>query len=207
MVSPEEYTQRLERSDTTWWKQLLDVQAPYRRHIRRVVKTPVLDVGCGIGRNLLHLDGQGVGVDTNAHSVEAARRRGLVTHTADSFPSTEDALVGRYRSLLFAHVLEHMDLDAATHLVGQYLPYLANEGLVVVIVPQEAGFASDPTHVAFVGPDEIASVARSNDLEVVEIYSFPFPPWVGRWFRHNETVAVLRKVSSDSDGQPPGGHT
>lgn len=193
MVNPEDYTHRLERSDATWWKRLLDVQAPYRRHIQRVVDTPVLDVGCGIGRNLLHLSGQGVGVDTNAHSVEAARQRGLVAHTAEVFPSTEHARDGEYRSLLFAHVLEHMDLESATRLIAQYLPYLTSEGSVVVIVPQEAGFVSDPTHVAFLGPNEIVSVARSNDLEIEEIYSFPLPRWVGRLFRHNETVALLRK--------------
>ena len=193
MVSPEDYTKRLERSDTTWWKRLLDVQAPYRRHIRRVVEPPVLDVGCGIGRNLLHLDGRGVGVDTNEHSVEVARQRGLRAHTAEEFPSSDDAEVGKYGTLLLAHVLEHMDLDSASKLVGEYLPYLAQDGQVVVIVPQEVGFASDPTHVAFVGPDEIHTITRENGLRQEQLYSFPFPRWVGRVFRHNETVAILRR--------------
>ena len=193
MVTPEDYTDRLERSDASWWKRLLDVQAPYRRHIRRVAETPVLDVGCGIGRNLIHLEGQGVGVDTNAHSVDAARRRGVTAHVAEAFPASADAIENGYRTLLFAHVLEHMDLDSATRLIGEYLRYLDGRGSVIVIVPQEAGFDSDPTHVAFVGPDEIAIVARSNELEIEEIYSFPFPRWVGRWFRHNETVALLRR--------------
>lgn len=193
MVSPEDYTERLERSGSSWWKRLLDVQAPYRRHIRRVVQTPVLDVGCGIGRNLAHLDGHGVGVDTNTHSVEVARRRGLVAHTVDDFPSTDDAERGRYRTLLFAHVLEHMDLEMASRLVGDYLPYLVPDGLIVVIVPQEAGFASDPTHEAFVDSDEISRVAQANGLDIQRLYSFPFPRWVGRLFRHNETVAILRK--------------
>lgn len=193
MVSPEEYTQRLEQSDAAWWKRLLDVQAPYRRHIRRVVELPVLDVGCGIGRNLLHLDGRGVGVDTNEHSVEVARQRGLTAHRAEDFPSTDDAEDGKYRTLLFAHVLEHMDLDSASRLVGEYLPYLAPKGQVVVIVPQEVGFESDPTHVSFVGPEEIDDIAQENGLNPEDIYSFPFPRWVGRVFRHNETVAILRK--------------
>ncbi len=196
MVSPEEYTQRLEQTGSSWWKRTLDVQAPYRRHIRRIVEPPVLDVGCGIGRNLLHLDGQGVGVDTNEHSIQVARQRGLVAHTAEVFPSTDEAELGIYRTLLFAHVLEHMDLEAASDLVGDYLPYLAPDGLVLAIVPQEAGFSSDPTHVAFVGPDEIAFVARRNDLDIENLYSFPFPRWVGRLFRHNETVGLLRRRSN-----------
>lgn len=194
MVSPEDYTKRLERSDAARWKKLLDVQAPYRRHIRRVVEPPVLDVGCGIGRNLLHLDGRGVGVDMNEHSVQVARQRGLTAHTAEDFPSSDDARPGFYGTLLFAHVLEHMDLDSASRLVNEYLPYLAPQGLVVVIVPQGVGFESDPTHVSFVGQDEIEAITRENGLMQEDLYSFPFPRWVGRFFRHNETVALLRRV-------------
>ena len=190
MVGPEEYTNRL--LDRPWWKRLLDVQAPYRRHIRRITEPPVLDVGCGIGRNLAHLDGQGVGVDTNEYSIDVARKRGLVAYVAADFPGTGDARPGSYRTLLFAHVLEHMDLESASGLVGEYLPYLAPGGLVVLIVPQEAGFASDPTHVSFVGPDEIADIARANGLTEEDLYSFPFPRWAGRVFRHNETIALLR---------------
>lgn len=195
MVSPEEYTRRLERSDASWWKRVLDVQAPYRRHIRRIVEYPVLDVGCGIGRNLMHLDGRGVGIDTNEHSVEVARQRGLVAHSVADFPDSDDAEHGRYGTLLFAHVLEHMSLQEAVLLVDQYLPFAAPGGMVVVIVPQEAGFASDPTHVSFVDTDELAHVAEANALATESVYSFPFPRWAGRLFRHNETVAIMKKSS------------
>jgi SAM-dependent methyltransferase len=191
MVSPEDYTRRL--ADRSWWKRLLDVQAPYRRHIRRIVETPVLEIGCGIGRNLDHLNGRGVGVDTNEHSVEVARSRGLVAYTAHEFPST-DAADRKYETLLFAHVLEHMGPEEATDLVRTYLPFLAQNGLVVAIVPQEAGFESDPTHVSFVEISEIAQIARSVGLALDDSYSFPFPRWAGRVFRHNETVALLRRV-------------
>jgi len=45
------------------------VQAPYRRNLRRLVgDRAVLDVGCGIGRNLANLGPGSVGVDHNAHS-------------------------------------------------------------------------------------------------------------------------------------------
>jgi DNA primase len=38
---------RLRAGDPVWWKQLLDVQRPYRWHIRRLELGFVLDVGCG----------------------------------------------------------------------------------------------------------------------------------------------------------------
>jgi hypothetical protein len=40
-------------------------------------RPPECDVGCGLGRNLGHLDGNGVGVDHNAESVAIAQSRGL----------------------------------------------------------------------------------------------------------------------------------
>ncbi len=37
----------------------------------------VLDVGCGLGRNLANIGGYGVGVDHNSESVAVACSRGL----------------------------------------------------------------------------------------------------------------------------------
>ena len=61
-----------DRLQTARWKQWLDVQAPFRWNLRRLDPGFTLDIGCGIGRNLLHLPRQGVGVDTNEHCVRAA---------------------------------------------------------------------------------------------------------------------------------------
>lgn len=188
-----EYTARLERLTGKGWKRFLRVQAPYRRHIRKVVEGRVLDVGCGIGRNLQHLDGRGVGIDINPHSIELARQNGLIAYTADEFVTSADAIPASYDSLLLAHVLEHMSLEEASDLVGAYLPYLRPGGRVVVIVPQEAGFNSDSTHVNFVGPNEIAGIEERHGLVRERHYSFPFPRFAGRFFIHNETVALARK--------------
>jgi len=92
--------------------------------------------------------------------------------------------------LLFAHVLEHMPDTEATDLVRSYLRYLRRGGKVIVIVPQEAGYASDETHVNFLDGDDVAAVLTTCGLRVVRSYSFPFPRVAGRIFRHNETVVV-----------------
>jgi SAM-dependent methyltransferase len=152
----------------------------------------VLDVGCGLGRNLLHLDGNGVGVDTSTSSVEVARSHGLVAYTVEEFPDAPEALTGGFDSLLFAHVLEHMELGEATDLVASYLPYLRREGMVIVIVPQKAGYATDDTHVNFLDHDDVADVLTGHGLEIARSYSFPFPRAAGTVFRHNETVVTAR---------------
>jgi SAM-dependent methyltransferase len=193
MTSDREYTTRLEQQTGKGWKRLFGVQAPYRRHIRRVVEGRVLDVGCGIGRNLQHLDGRGVGVDINPHSIEVARRSGLTVYTNDEFVTSVDAVESGFDTMLFAHVLEHMNSDHASALLGAYLPYLRPGGRVVVIVPQEAGFRSDPTHVTFLDLDELAHIEAKHGLMREAGYSFPLPRSAGRVFTHNETVALSRK--------------
>jgi SAM-dependent methyltransferase len=193
MSSDRDYTARLQAQTDKGWKRLLGAQVPYRRHIRKVVEGRVLDVGCGIGRNLQHLDGHGVGVDVNPHSIEVARSNGLTAYTVEEFESVPNATQGRYDSLLFAHVLEHMTPEEASALLGAYLPYLRDRGRVVVIVPQEAGFRSDPTHVAFLGLDDLARIEADHGLLREAGYSFPLPRPAGRFFTHNETVSITRK--------------
>lgn len=189
------YTGRLERLEGVWWKRLVDVQRPYRWNLRRLRLGFVLDVGCGLGRNLVNLGGgrAGVGVDHNAESVAAATRRGLVAFLPDAFRSSPFAVPGRFDALLVAHVAEHMKLDEAKALVREYLPYLRSGGRAVFITPQEAGFRADPTHVEFMDLDALNRLARDAGLEPERAYSFPFPRALGGLFKYNEFVLVARK--------------
>ncbi len=192
MTDDRDYTDRLITSGDARWKRVLDVQAPYRWNLRRLEPGTVLDVGCGIGRNLAHLDGDGVGVDTNPTSIAEARRRGFEAHTVDDVDA--GAIDGRtFDALLFAHVLEHMTRAEAEDLVARYLEFLEPAGRVIAIVPQEAGFASDATHVEFLDAADVASILAGHGFTIERSYSFPFPRLAGRWFRYNETIVVGRR--------------
>ena len=184
------YTERLRRRSDVWWKRLLHTQAPYRWNLRRLEPGYVLDVGCGVGRNLEHVDGHGVGVDTNPTSVARARAAGLTAYTPDEFGASPHALPRSFDTMLLAHVLEHMHRREAVELIAAYLPFVQIGGRVLVIVPQEAGFASDATHVEFLDADDVAGILSDLDITVTGSSSFPFPRQVGRWFRYNETVVV-----------------
>jgi SAM-dependent methyltransferase len=187
------YTARLERLGGARWKLLLDVQAPYRWNIRRLRLGRTLDVGCGLGRNLAHLGGNGVGVDHNPTSVEVCRRRGLRAYTTEEFFAGGHARPGAFDSMLAAHLIEHMPADEAREVIGSYLPCVRPGGLAVFITPQERGYASDPTHVRWVGFAEAARLCRDLGLSVQRQYSFPFPRPVGKVFTYNEFVTVSRK--------------
>jgi 2-polyprenyl-3-methyl-5-hydroxy-6-metoxy-1,4-benzoquinol methylase len=96
---------RLAARGQVWWKQLLDVQRPYR-NLRRQGLGTTLDVGCGIGRNLQGLPPGSVGVDHNDAAVAECRRRDLTAYTVTEWESLDDPPL--VDSILLAHVLEHV---------------------------------------------------------------------------------------------------
>ena len=184
----ERYADRLRRLSGRRWKRWLNVQAPYRWNLRRLGLGFTLDVGCGIGRNLAGIDG--VGVDHNAEAVRTARERGLIAFEPDEFHDSEYARPGRFDAMLLAHVVEHMTMREAEALIGVYLPFVRPGGTVVLIAPQEAGFRSDDTHVEYADFSTLDQLLRANDVSPTRAYSFPFPRFAGRVFRHNEFVVV-----------------
>ncbi len=191
----EEYAARLQRREEARWKRWLDVQAPYRWHLRRLDLGFTLDVGCGIGRNLVAIEG--VGVDHNPITVDLARDRGLAAYTPAEFADSQYAVAGRFDSLLLAHVVEHMTGDEAAALLAGYLQYLRPGGRVVLIAPQEAGFRSDETHVEFMDHSALRALLEQHGLEVIREYSFPFLRPIGRVLRYNEFVSVgLRRAAT-----------
>ncbi|MFF1878504.1 class I SAM-dependent methyltransferase [Leifsonia sp. NPDC058230] len=188
-----EYAERLRRLDNSWWRRTLNVQAPYRWNVRRLHLGRVLDIGCGLGRNLAHLGTESVGVDHNAEAIAIARARGLTAFTSDEFPSSPYAVPGLFDSALMAHVAEHLDRDFAVELMASYLPYVKPGGVVCFITPQERGYRSDATHVTFVDFDGLETLSRRLGLMPVRHYSFPFPRVAGKAFTYNEFVALARK--------------
>jgi len=167
MTDRPDYTARLRQLEQARWKRILNVQAPYRWNIRRLGLGRTLDVGCGLGRNLVHLGGNGVGVDHNPTSVAACRERGLEAYTSEEFFAGGHGTPGSFDSMLAAHVLEHMPADQARAVVEQYLPCVRPGGTAVFITPQERGYASDSTHVRWVGFEQAAELCEQLGLAVV----------------------------------------
>lgn len=186
------YAERLATLSGKRWKRLLDVQRPYRWNLRRHAEGQVLEVGCGLGRNLAHLGRRAVGVDHNPAAVAACCRRGHLAHLPAPFHDQVQREGRQFDTLLLAHVLEHMPRSAGVQLLREYLPYLRPGGLLLLICPQEAGFASDETHVEFLDAADLRAMAIEAGCQPGGASSFPFPRPVGRVFRYNETVVKAR---------------
>jgi SAM-dependent methyltransferase len=188
-----EYTERLIRLQHAPWKRWLDVQAPYRWNLRRLRPGFTLEVGCGIGRNLQHLGGNGVGLDHNAYSVAEARRLGLRAFTPDEFRVSPFARPDSFDSLLLSHVAEHMPRSTLVSLLTEHLAYVRREGRLILITPQEVGYRSDASHMEFLDFEALRAVTEALGLRTERQYSFPFPRPFGRIFIYNEFVSVSRK--------------
>jgi len=185
------YTERLRSRPQSVWKRV--IPNPYRWNLRHMRLGRVLDVGCGVGRCLEFLDGNGIGVDHNPTSVDECRARGFEAYTPEAFALVD---VGMFDTLLLSHVVEHLDPSSGVELVRSYLPYIRAGGRIVLITPQEAGQRSDPTHVTFVDGEVARSLLASLRIPASRVRSFPFPRPIGRFFVHNETIAIGTLSSS-----------
>jgi len=171
-----DYTNILLKKQTAWWKRLLDVQAPYRWNLQRLEPGLTLEIGCGIGRNLRHLNGQGIGIE--------------------EFEDSNLNIPLHFDTLLLAHVAEHMLQKEVVELLNKYVPFLKQGGRLIMITPQEAGYKSDSTHVEFMDFSKLRNINKQLNLNTLREYSFPFPRFAGHVFTYNEFIAVSFKDES-----------
>lgn len=190
-----DYTERLVKLTGAGWKQRLDVQRPYRWNLRRLTEDRrVLDVGCGIGRNLTALNPESVGVDHNRYSVDHCRSLGLHAYTPGEFRSVE---LGKFDGMLMAHVIEHLTPGAEAQVIKDYLPHLAPGAVVLLLCPQERGFASDITHTTFFEFGKLSALCEQVGLTVTRTSSFPFPRFAGGYSSTTSSLLshLLHQVS------------
>ena len=162
----------------------------YRRHVRGLAAGRVLDVGSGIGSNLRFLGPDSVGVDHNEHSVEETKARGLTAYTPGEMHDRAGDFKDAFDSILCAHVMEHMDHETGVGLLEEYLPYLRSGGRIVLIMPQEAGYATDPTHVRLVDFDAAGKLVEAVGFTARRSFSWPLPRRFGPKLSSNEFVVV-----------------
>ena len=67
---------------------------------------------------------------------------------------------------------------------------------MVLICPQERGYATDATHVRFVDTAALARSARRLGLRTGARVLVPVPPAAGKVFTYNEFVLVAERTPS-----------
>lgn len=191
-----DYANRLTSLSGKRWKNLLDVQRPYRWNLNRLNPKKTLDVGCGIGRNLQNLPKGSVGVDHNPHSISVAKEAGCTAYIEKDFLKSKDAKKASYDSILLAHVIEHMNFSDNRRVLESYEKYLKRNGKIIIICPQEKGYTTDATHVSLYDHDDLAALLGSVGFTLTRRYSFPLPRWFGKYFTYNEFVVVAKRTGA-----------
>jgi len=178
------------------------VKGFYLRNMRSKVLGPTIDFGCGAGQFLRQLPLGSVGLEVNPFLISELRGAGLTVYQAraemqdfelNPFP------VGCFRTLVTAHVLEHLpDPGAALEVLFSACKRLGIER-VVVVVPGAKGFESDHTHKTYIDrayldqhtPQDCSGFSRTS------LTYFP-GPWalVGRHFVFHEMMVIFDRLSA-----------
>lgn len=186
------------------------VKGWYLRQVLMRVDGPTIDFGCGAGQLLRRLPAGSVGLEVNPFLIEALRATGLDVRAAGGDLGDFDLpglAIGRYRSLVISHVLEHLPDPAAA--LQRLLAACGRLGVqrVVAVVPGAKGYASDPTHRTFIDRRYVQQhlPARSEGFERVSMGYFP-GPWevLGRAYTFHEMILVYRRSAAPQPGLPGG---
>ena len=182
-----------------------EAMAPYVDRARAA--QPVLDVGCGRGEFLVMCRECSVtarGFDTNERSVADLRERGLEVTLAgvpECFAGIEAGTVG---SILAAHVVEHLPVEALFALYGEAARVLRPGGLLMIETPNAESllvtgteFWRDPTHLAPRHPAALVLLGREHGFEVSEVAAIhPWPEGTAIALATDDPPAVVRVIEA-----------
>jgi SAM-dependent methyltransferase len=172
------------------------VRRAYLRSAARQLRGPTLDFGCGAGELLEKLPTGSKGLEYNLATVAHCKSIGLAVEAYDGFVDDWSLSVlegDRFESMVVSHVLEH--LHSPAKVLNKLL--MASERLgvrrVLVIVPGQAGFKIDVTHLTFVDRAMLCddAVVAGTGFVVDEAHYFPGNlRGIGDWFPHHELQVV-----------------
>ncbi|MDR3164567.1 MAG: class I SAM-dependent methyltransferase [Synergistaceae bacterium] len=127
-------TDESRKADVFSAKQLFDIHAIYPHE----QESRVLEIGCGIGRTLLMLRGQGyenlTGIDIDESQAETAKKEGLRVYRTDANDFLSDGSE-KYHAVYCFDVLEHIEKEEQLPLLKLVNSRLADDGFVVIRVP------------------------------------------------------------------------
>jgi len=138
-----------DRTDSDYYSQALDFEGQNY--------DPALEIGCGDGKFLLHLQSRGItaeGTDTNLEYVKECQSKGLKVVGKDALEWLQSLPDNSARSIFAFHIVEHLTTNYLRRLFKEANRVLKAGGLFVVETPKISAAATltehyftDPTHL------------------------------------------------------------
>lgn len=169
----------------------------YLRHAASLCLGKTIDFGCGVGEHLNFLEAGSIGLEVNESTVKHCRSLNLPVSLY--IPGEDNYKLlnlpsDTYDTILISHVLEH--LEDPDLILKALLDSGERLGVkrVVIIVPQEKGFASDITHRTYIDKNYLNSknILNYKSWRVLRSGTFPIPG-LGKLFIYNEFFIVLSR--------------
>lgn len=181
------------------------VKGFYLRNLLRDLNGPCIDFGCGAGQLLARLPTGSLGLEVNPYLIVALRAAGLQVNQAHADMSDFELEglrgAGHFKSLVIAHVLEHLPDPAAALRILLRASGRLGIRRVVVVVPGAKGFASDATHKTFIDRAWVtANIPPSLEgFNRKPVEYFPGDAeWLGRHYVFHEMKIIFdRPISAD----------
>jgi SAM-dependent methyltransferase len=176
------------------------VKSFYVSRVLRHVEGPAIDLGCGAGQILERLPAGSLGIEVNPYLIEDLTRRGLRAMPAERSQGAFNLKALRpneFGTLVLSHVLEHF--ENAHQVLHNLLRDCAELGIstVIIVVPGETGFSSDPTHKTFISMDYLRShqMLACEGFHVSHASHFPGNlKFIGKLFIYHELMVVYRRL-------------
>ena len=186
-----QYTKYYMKKYNIWYRKLFPVDIPFKFIAKACCKGRILDVGCGPGRYLAFFKNDAVGVDHNKDFVAYAQNQGFNSYFSEDF--LKKGIQVKFDTLLFSHILEHMNLQEGIKLINTYLPYLKKNGRIVIIVPHGYCFENDPTHVLYYDFNRVEELASKIHYRIKRNFYHPFPDWLSKWLI-TDGIYILKQI-------------
>jgi SAM-dependent methyltransferase len=157
--------------------------------LSRHISGAALDVGCGLG-DMLRFRPNTVGADVNPHSVDYCRSCGLEAHLIED--GRLPFAAGSFDTVVLDNVLEHV--AGPEVLLDEIRRVLRRGGTVVVGVPGERGFASDPDHKVFYDEAALIRTLKTAGFESDRMLHVPCrAPLLSRLLRQYCVYGVFKR--------------